>query len=314
VTRPFAPGSVSLGLHPLARQDAQSQAVAIVEQGVAAERAGFDGVTLSEHHGAFPGYMGQPLLATTWVLSSTQRVWAGPAPYLLALRNPALVAEELAWTAARFPGRVAAALAPGYARDDFDLLGVDFEDRDRRFVQALATLLDTLCGRIAKAAGDPAIRAWIDHPGTILTAANSRPGVRRAAAAGTGLLLPGGNARERYRELVALFREAQPPGPVVKIRQIWLGAPPSGALKAHSAVYRQAATSEMRQSRGFAEPFLYGSDEHVLAELCRDAEDFGLDGLNIRFNLPGTSHEDVLEQIARFGETVLPRLPNRGPA
>jgi hypothetical protein len=60
--------------------------------------------------------MGPPLLATAWGLSSTEQVWAGPSPCLLALRNPALVAEELAWTAARFPGRVGAALAPGYAQ------------------------------------------------------------------------------------------------------------------------------------------------------------------------------------------------------
>jgi alkanesulfonate monooxygenase SsuD/methylene tetrahydromethanopterin reductase-like flavin-dependent oxidoreductase (luciferase family) len=311
VSAPFARGSVSLGLHPLASRDAPSQAVAIVEQAVAAERAGFHGVTLSEHHGAFPGYMGQPLLAANWILASTERVWAGPAPYLLALRNPALVAEELAWTAARFPGRVGAALAPGYARDDFDLLGVAFEDRDQRFAGALRTLLDTLRGRDVTAASDPAISAWIENPGTILTAGNSRPGVRRAAAAGTGLLLPGGNARERYRELVALYRAAGPPGPVVKTRQLWLGEPPAGALEARDDVYREAATSEMRQSRGFAEPFLHGSDEHVLDELSRDVEDFGLDGLSIRFNLPGTAHGDVLEQIARFGDTVLPRLPDR---
>jgi alkanesulfonate monooxygenase SsuD/methylene tetrahydromethanopterin reductase-like flavin-dependent oxidoreductase (luciferase family) len=311
VSGPFSRGSVSLGLHPLASRDAPSQTVAIVEQAVAAERAGFDGVTLSEHHGAFPGYMGQPLLAATWVLSGTERLWAGPAPYLLALRNPALVAEELAWTAARFPGRVGVALAPGYARDDFDLLGVAFEDRDQRFGQALETLLDILRGGDLKAARDPAISAWIDRPATILTAGNSRPGVRRAAAVGTGLLLPGGNARERYRELVALYRAAGPPGPVVKIRQLWLGDPPPGALEARDDVYREAATSEMRQSRGFAEPFLHGSDEHVLDELSRDVEDFGLDGLNLRFNLPGTGREDVLEQIARFGDTVLPQLLDR---
>ena len=64
--------------------------------------------------------------------------------------------------------------------------------------------------------------------------------MRRVAAARTGLLLPGGDARDRYRELVAVYRETEPPGPVVKIRQIWLGTPPSGALDARSAVHRVA--------------------------------------------------------------------------
>ena len=309
MSRPFAPGSVSLGLHPIEGRDGPGQAGALVEQAVAAEAAGFDGVTLSEHHGRFPGYMGQPLLATTWCLAETERIWAGPAPYLLGLRNPILVAEELAWTAARFPGRVGAAFAPGYARADFELLGIDFEQRTARFVKALDTLLDTLRG--ARGPSDPAIEAWAADPGPILTAGNSRPGVRRAAAGGTGLLLPGGNARERYDELIGIYRDtcpSAPPGPVVKIRQIWMGSPPEGALEARDAVYRQAATAQMRQAAGFAEPFLYGSDEHVLEELARDAEEFGLDAMNIRFHLADVAHEAVLEQIARFGEAVLPRL------
>ena len=249
--------------------------------------------------------MGQPLLAATWILASTARIWAGPAPYLLGLRNPGVVAEELAWTAARFPGRVGAAFAPGYARADFDLLGTDFEDRLERFVPAL----DVLLGRL----GDPddvdsAVSAWAREPGQILIAGNSRPGVRRAAVAGCGLLLPGGNDRSRYRELIGVYRDAGGPGPVVKIRQIWMGEPPPGALAARDAVYRNAATAQMRQAEGFAEPFLHGSDEHILEQLSRDAEDFGLDAMNIRFHLAGISHDQVLGQIARFGATVLPEL------
>lgn len=303
--RPFAPGSVSLGLHTIEPRDARGQAQAIVEQAQAAEAAGFAGVTLSEHHGSFPGYMGQPLLAANWILAETKSIWAGPAPYLLGLRNPALVAEELAWTAARFPGRVGAAFASGYARSDFDLLGASFDDRGARFGPDLGALL----ARLADVRdGDPAIEAWAADPAPILTAANSRPGVRAAAEMGTGLLLPGGNAPERYRELIGRYRDRGGPGPIVKIRQIWMGTPPPGALEARDAVYKSAATSAMKQSRGFAEPFLHGSDEHVLEQLAADAEAFGIDAMNIRFHLAGIPHEAVLEQIERFGAAVLPRL------
>jgi alkanesulfonate monooxygenase SsuD/methylene tetrahydromethanopterin reductase-like flavin-dependent oxidoreductase (luciferase family) len=303
--RPFAPGSVSLGLHTIERRDARGQAEAIVAQAQAAEAAGFAGVTLSEHHGSFPGYLGQPLLAATWILAETATIWAGPAPYLLGLRNPALVAEELAWTGARFPGRVGAAFASGYARSDFDLLGASFVDRGARFGPDLRALLERL--RDTRD-GDPAVEAWAAEPGPILTAANSRPGVRTAAEIGAGLLLPGGNAPERYRELIGHYRDRDGRGPVVKIRQIWMGAPPPGALEARDGVYQRAATASMRQARGFAEPFLHGSDERVLEQLASDAEVFGLDAMNIRFHLAGIPHEAVLEQIERFGATVLPRL------
>jgi len=35
----------------------------------------------------------------------------------------------------------------------------------------------------------------------------------------------------------------------------------------------------------------------------------GLDSMNIRLYLAGVGHAAVLEQIARFGETVLPHVP-----
>ena len=314
MSAPFAAGSVSLGLHAIEPRNGPGQAQAIVEQALAAEQAGFAGVTLSEHHGAFPGYMGQPLLAANWILAATDSVWAGPAPYLLSLRNPMLVAEELAWTAARFPGRVAAALAPGYAKADYDLLDLDFEDRAQRFEHALCTVLQTLSAGAVGVEADPAVTAWRARPGVLLTAGNSRPGVRRAARSGTGLLLPGGGMRERYRELVGCYRDSGGVGPVVKIRQIWMGTPPPGSLEARDAVYKQAASKDMRQAQGFAEPFLHGDDGQVLAELSRDIDEFGLDAINIRFHLAGVTHEQVLEQIACFGARILPRLRVSQPA
>ena len=45
-----------------------------------AEAAGFDGVMTSEHHGGFPNYLPNPLLAATWALEATERAWAGAVP------------------------------------------------------------------------------------------------------------------------------------------------------------------------------------------------------------------------------------------
>jgi alkanesulfonate monooxygenase SsuD/methylene tetrahydromethanopterin reductase-like flavin-dependent oxidoreductase (luciferase family) len=305
----FASGSVSFGLHAIEGLGGAAQARVLVDQAIAAEAAGFDGVTMSEHHGDFPGYLGQPLLVATWILGATRRLWAGPSPYLLNLRNPALVAEELAWSHAAFPGRFAAAIAPGYAQADYDLLGVGaaFDDRADRFAAALRELLDTLAGSQGDEA-DAAVAAWATDPGTLLMAANSTAGARRAARHGLGVLLPGGNIHERYRAHIDGYREAGGPGPIVKIRQIWMGDPPAGALEARDAVYKAAASKDMRQANGFAEPFLSGSDETILEGLMRDAEVLGIDAINLRFHLAGMTHENVLDQLARFGAGVLPRL------
>jgi alkanesulfonate monooxygenase SsuD/methylene tetrahydromethanopterin reductase-like flavin-dependent oxidoreductase (luciferase family) len=305
---PFGPGSVSVGLHALDGLDAAEQATMLVEQARAAEAAGFDGVTVSEHHGGFPGYMGQPLLACTWILAATERIWSGPAPYLLNLRNPVLVAEELAWTAARFPGRVAAALAAGYAKSEFELLGVDFEDRGARFAQALTTLRATLAGDTT-AGADPAIAGWAEQPAPLLSAANSSAAVKRAAVRGLGIFFPGGEPRERLQRLIETYRQAGGTGPVVKIRTLWMGKPPAGALEARDRIYREAAaTSGVRHANGFAEPFAHGPDERILDEVAQDFDALDIDGVNVRFYLKGVDHPAVLDQIERFGGAVLSQL------
>jgi alkanesulfonate monooxygenase SsuD/methylene tetrahydromethanopterin reductase-like flavin-dependent oxidoreductase (luciferase family) len=304
---PFARGSIAVGLHPIVGLDGRAQAAAIVEQAQEAERAGFSGVTLSEHHGGFPGYMGLPALACNWILGATERIWSGPAPYLVNLRNPVLAAEELAWSAARWPGRFGAALAPGYARSDFELLGVPWEDKAARFEELLADLLATLRGE-GKGAEDPAFRSWAAAPAPLMRAANTRKGVERAAALGMGVYFPSGSDRERMRGMIDRYRELGGPGPVNKVRMLWMGELPPGALEKREQTYRGAAAKGSRQAQGFTEPFLHGDPDHIAQELVTDIEVLGLEGVNIRFHLEGGDREWVREQIGRFGAEVIPRL------
>ncbi len=129
---PLAPGSISLRMYP-----PDAAAAEIVEemraQARAAERAGFDGVMTSEHHGGFPGYLPNPLLAAGWLLDSAQRAWAAPAPLLLPLRPWRQVVEDVAWLAARFPGRVGAGFACGGLARDFEMAELRFEENLERF-------------------------------------------------------------------------------------------------------------------------------------------------------------------------------------
>lgn len=307
MSAPFGRGSVAVGLHPIVGLDGRQQAAAIIEQAQEAERAGFSGVTLSEHHGGFPGYMGMPALASNWILGATERIWAGPAPYLVNLRNPVLAAEELAWSAARFPGRFGAALAPGYAQSDFELLGVPWEDKAARFEAALAVLLPTLRGE-GEGAEDPAFRSWATDPAPLMRAANTRKGVERAATLGMGVYFPSGSDRERMRSMIDRYRAAGGPGPVNKVRMLWMGEPPPGALERREQTYRSAAANGSRQAQGFTEPFLHGDSEHIAEELVTDIEALGLEGVNVRFHLEGGDRDWVREQIGRFGAEVLPHL------
>ncbi len=131
----------------------------MIGQAALAAEAGFDGVMTSEHHGGFAGYIPNPLQAAGWLLEAMAAGWAAPCPMLLPLRPPALVAEEVAWLAARHPGRVGLGLAAGSLVDDFEIMGLTKTDLTTRFADGLA-LLAGGARRTATRAGCPAIRPW----------------------------------------------------------------------------------------------------------------------------------------------------------
>ena len=301
---PFAPASVSVGLHPPVGGSPAMQAADVLESGALAERVGFDGVTMSEHHDGFPGYLPQPLLMCGFVLARTTDVWAGPCPLLLTLRDPVHVAEELAWTAAAFPGRVGAAFAPGYAAPDFEGFGQRFEDRAEQFRARTQRLLETLAGK-GPMASDPAVASWASAPAPLLSAANSAAAVRRAAGLGLGLVFPGGEDLERLGRLTASYRDAGGRGPVVWIKSTWIGEAPLAAREALDARYRAAAGPGMRQATGFRDGLLSGSAEAVVEGLAGGLRLTGATALNVRFQMPGAPPAAVAEQLVRFGAEVL---------
>ena len=168
-TTPFAPGSIIYKPY-VCDGDANARIDDLLSQARAAEAAGFDGVCVSEHHLGFPGYFPNPLQAVSWILDSTERIWAAPAPLLLLLRPPALVAEELAWLAARYPRRVGAAFAAGSILADFELAGTDQQDLPARFEDALRAICQILSGDVAdrsrRRPGTSSL-ARMPHPGGV---------------------------------------------------------------------------------------------------------------------------------------------------
>jgi alkanesulfonate monooxygenase SsuD/methylene tetrahydromethanopterin reductase-like flavin-dependent oxidoreductase (luciferase family) len=299
---------VSIGLHTVTGSDAGAQAAAMLARAQAAEAAGFHGVTVSEHHGDFATYMGQPLLASNWILGATSRVWAGPCPYLLGLRNPVLVAEELAWSAAAFPGRFGAALAPGYAPSDFDYVNVDLPAKPgARFDELLGILRATLAGE-GEAATDPAMMTWGEQPAPLLAAAQSKVAVRRAVRHGLGLFVSSMESRDDIRPLVSEYRELGGQGPVLKNCPLWIGTPPRNTLEDRERVilaqWRDGGVSDPAKFPGYP----HGSPEAMVEAINLDIEVLELDCVDLRPNLPGVEHHEILEQIHMIGSEVLPKL------
>jgi alkanesulfonate monooxygenase SsuD/methylene tetrahydromethanopterin reductase-like flavin-dependent oxidoreductase (luciferase family) len=306
---PFGRGSVSLRLYPHNDLPAPVIVDELRAQAALAADHGFDGVMTSEHHGGFAGYLPNPLQQAGWCLEAMATGWAAPCPLLLPLRPPALVAEETAWLAARFPGRVGLGVAAGALADDFTVMGVDMDDLGARFTAGLDALVGMLNGTDPGGlAEDPAIEACAEHPVPMVSAAMSGTAAQRAARLGVGLLFDSLSTPERCRELTDAYRGADGTGPCILIRRAWVGEPPREQVEQQLDVYRGYA-NESAQQHWKGEQLVDATDPTEVAERLADvAARAGADALNLRLHVPGVAPESAREQIGRIGNEVLDRL------
>ncbi|MEM7252247.1 MAG: LLM class F420-dependent oxidoreductase [Pseudomonadota bacterium] len=118
---------------------------------VAAENAGFDTVFCIEHvvipseyesvypygaDGRFPGgpsaVLPDPLIWMTYAAAHTQRIHFMTGVMILPLRNPLVLAKQLATMDVMSSGRMELGIGVGWLREEFDALGIEFSRRGRR--------------------------------------------------------------------------------------------------------------------------------------------------------------------------------------
>jgi alkanesulfonate monooxygenase SsuD/methylene tetrahydromethanopterin reductase-like flavin-dependent oxidoreductase (luciferase family) len=306
---PFAAGSVSLRLYPHGDLPATPIVDELRTQAALAAQHGFDGVMTSEHHAGFHGYLPNPLQAAGWCLEAMTSGWAAPCPLLLPLRPPALVAEEIAWMAARFPGRVGLGVASGALPADFEIMHVPMDDLAKRFTAAFEELAGILDGSAPGAlAGDPAIAEAAERRIPVLSAAMGFTAVRRAARLGAGLLFDSMSTPERCRELVDAYHEAGGTASCVLVRRAWVGDPPRHDFDEQLAVYRDYSPRAAQATWGEQEMVDSTGADDVVAGLLDSMDRSGCDALNARINVPGVVPEAAREQIALLGGQVVDRL------
>ncbi|HWE67683.1 MAG TPA: LLM class flavin-dependent oxidoreductase [Acidimicrobiales bacterium] len=304
---PFEPGSISLRLYPHNELPAPEVISELCAQAGLGLRHGFDGIMTSEHHGGFAGYLPNPLQMVTFILEENATGWAAACPLLLPLRPTALVAEEVAWLAARHPDRVGLGVAAGALALDFEAMGQPLASAVDRFTSELPRLVDMLRGAdLRELKDDPALRQCADRPVPVLSAAASPGAARRAARSGAGILMEGMSPVERLAQICAGYDQAGGTGTKLLIRRVWLGRPDSDLVGRQRAVYDSYAGG----STGFGDDQTVSADDpaELAARLHRVLRASGADALNLRVHLPGMAPELVREQIARLGAEVVPPL------
>ena len=131
--------------HPYAPELVTKDAVTRFAQ--AAEAAGFDGMGFTDHPAPSHRWLEagghdalDPFVAFGLVAAVTTRLRLVPNILVLPYRNPFVVAKAAATLDVVSGGRFTLAVATGYLRGEYRALGVDFDERNPLFDEALAVM------------------------------------------------------------------------------------------------------------------------------------------------------------------------------
>lgn len=86
-----------------------------------------------------------PFVSATAILGATERLEVITGVCVLAMRDPLLVAKSVATIDALFPGRFTLGVGAGWLREEYEILGQDFDTRGPRTDEAIE-LVRALCG------------------------------------------------------------------------------------------------------------------------------------------------------------------------
>jgi probable F420-dependent oxidoreductase len=135
VTYPLASGRASAGF---------ATRRGVLDFARAAEEAGFDGIGFTDHPAPTHRWMSagghdalDPFAALAFCAAVTERIRLIPNVVVLPYRNPLLVAKSVATIDALSDGRFVLAVGTGYLKGEYRALGVDFDERNDLFDEAI---------------------------------------------------------------------------------------------------------------------------------------------------------------------------------
>jgi alkanesulfonate monooxygenase SsuD/methylene tetrahydromethanopterin reductase-like flavin-dependent oxidoreductase (luciferase family) len=298
-----------------------------------AERLGYAGVWLSEHHFVDDGYLPSPLVVAAAIAARTERMKIGTNVLLLPMHHPLRVAEDAAVADLVSSGRFVLGVGQGYVQHEFETLGFNRKHRPSLFEEGVEII------RRAWEEGRTGYegRRWRfdDLPfeprparrPPIYIGAFRDPAIDRAARMADGFLASagGGALAETYRKLreaLARHGRADEDFPFVA----------SGVAHVHedsgrarddvgpAIAYQRSRYAEWGTDRGEPQPepiqpdnlpwerYFVGNPEEVAEGLARLHEAAPYDHFCFWARLPGLTHEQALENMRLFASEVAPRV------
>ena len=304
----------------------QAGADHLCEQAERAERLGFHSFWLPEGHFSGPTAIPQPLLWHAAIAARTRRLRLGTTSYLLPIRHPLQVAEEVAVLDRLSRGRVILGVGRGFRNALFTAFDVDRATKRDRFEAALAVMRDAWAGlpvaSESELPGMPSVLAprpvQQPHP-PIWVAAFGPKALEQAGRLGLPYLASPIETEAAlasnyalHRETLALHGHDSAGLAVPVMRTVFAHPDPAVVTRVRDALQRQAlalgssASAAIRRSGAAdAEDFaILGEPARVRDEVLRYREKLGMTHLIARTQVPGADGDErlaALDALAALG-------------
>jgi alkanesulfonate monooxygenase SsuD/methylene tetrahydromethanopterin reductase-like flavin-dependent oxidoreductase (luciferase family) len=308
--------TLEIGITPW-QSTIQGTADVLCEQAERAEQLGFHSLWLPEGHFSGAAAIPQPLLWHAAIAARTRRLRLGTTSYLLPIRHPLQVAEEVAVLDRLSGGRVILGVGRGFRQALFSAFDVDRATKRDRFETALAVMRDAWAGRPVAAEGDaPGAPAVLSpqpvqqpHP-PIWVAAFGPKALEQAGRLGLPYLASPIESEAAitanyaaHRETLALHGHDAASLAVPIMRTVFAHADRAVVARVRDALQRQvlalarSGSAVLRRSGAAdADDFaILGEPERVRDEVARHREKLGMTHLIARTQVPGA---DADEQLA----------------
>ncbi len=275
----------------------------------AVEDAGFDGLAFTDHPVPSDRWLNagghdalDPFVALAFVAAVTERIRLFPNIAVLPYRNPFVTAKAAATVDVLSGGRFILATAVGYQKGEYKALGVDFDERNELFDEAIEAIRGiwstdnyALLGRHFNAQGQSANPKPIQNRLPIWIGGNSKLARRRAAQMGDGWCpFPAARVMATTAKTVPLETIDDLAG---MLDYLWERVDEAGRDRSAIDVAFSCRRGGDPASATFdADDYLDG-----LADLAR----LGVTWVSVA--VPGDDVGQTVDVLARFGEQVIAR-------
>jgi alkanesulfonate monooxygenase SsuD/methylene tetrahydromethanopterin reductase-like flavin-dependent oxidoreductase (luciferase family) len=314
---------MKFGLAPWAQDETGSTAVLapLAQQAEIADRLGFHSLWLPESHFQPRGSNPAPLLLLAAMAARTERIRLATTSYLLTIRNPLLVAEEVAVLDRLSGGRLILGVGRGFRPALFEAFNVPRATKRDRFEAALETMIQAWKGESVHPDADhpEPLRLTPEplqkpHP-PIWVAAFGPKALAQAGRLGLPYLASPIEPMPRLLENYARHREAASDSvsyeslAVPIMRTVFISRDESVLARVREGLVDQGRA--MSSGRGFLQGVdledvdtwaLVGTPEHVTDLVEHYREKLGVTHMVARAQVPGASPSEVEASIHALAE------------